>query len=404
MTRLPYMIRVMIALAGLAGCLVSLGMDWPNWRGPKHDGISPEKGFKKTWDSRPRTVWEAPLGPAFSSFTCVGDRLYTCGTKDGQQVLFCLDAATGAVVWEKAFEKGIKDRQGGDGTRATPTLDDGKVYILGGNGTLLCADAAKGGEIWKKEFKAKPTWGYSGSVLIEGDMAVVSPGGSDGALLALNKKTGEVIWKTGNEGAGYATPYPFTFNDTRYIVGFLGKSAIIVEAKTGREVWRTGWKTSYDVNASSPIFHDGYLFLTSGYGTGCALYKLSPKGDKLDGQEVWRSKVIVNKFQSCVLHEGALYGSDEKTLKCVDFMTGKELWSVPRQPNATVLLADGQLIVLTENGKLMIAPVSPKEFKPTAEADILENRCWTIPLLHEGKLYARNLEKAVCVDLREAKN
>jgi outer membrane protein assembly factor BamB len=404
------MVRVSRAwLIGVPAVVLAAGgllnaADWPNWLGPNHNQISPEKGFKTTWTEKPKVLWEKPLGAAFSSFTIVGDKLYTCGAKAGQQVLFCLNPASGDVIWELPFEKQYKDGQGGDGTRATPTVDDGRVYILGGFGLLLCVDAADGKkEIWRKQFNAKPQWGYSGSVLIEGDMAVVTAGGSDGGLAAFDKKTGKPIWKSSDDLVGYATPYPFTFNSKRYIVGFLGKGAIIVEAKTGREVWRTPWKTNYDINASAPVFHDGHLFLTSAYGTGCALFKLTPEGDDLKGEEVWRSKVIVNKFQQCILWDGALYCGDDQTLKCVDFMTGNELWKVPRMANATVILADKQLIVFSEGGKLLIAPASPKEFKPTAEAQILNKRCWTIPMLHDGKLYCRNLERAVCVDIAAAK-
>ncbi len=382
----------------------SLGAGWANWRGPNHDGISHEKGFKTSWTEPPKVVWEYDLGPGFSTFTCVGGKLYTCGTKEGQQAVFCFDAATGKVIWDKPFEKQLKDGQGGDGTRATPTIDAGRVYILGGHGLLLCLDAQKGTEIWKRQLKAKPHWGYSGSVLIEGDMAVVCAGGADGGLLALHKATGEPVWKCTEEAAGYCTPYPFTLDGKRYILGFLARYAIIADARTGREVWRERWKTSYDVNAAAPIFHDGHLFLTSGYGTGCALYKLSTDGDKLAGKEVWRNKTFVNKFQSCVLKDGVLYGADERrSLRCVEFLTGKELWSADGYANATVILADDHLIVFTETGKLVIAKASPREFKPTAEAQILKNRCWTIPLLCGGKLYCRNLSKAVCVDLGGAK-
>lgn len=398
--------RAQISLLGalavsLAACGLLNAADWPNWLGPNHDGISPEKGFKTTWTEKPKILWDQPLGAAFSTFTIVGDKLYTCGTKDNQQVLLCLNPATGKTIWELPFEKQYKDGQGGDGTRATPTVDDGRVYILGGWGLLLCVDANDGKkEIWRKQFNAKPTWGYAGSVLIEGDMAVVTSGGADGGLMALNKKTGKVIWKTSDDLVGYATPYPFTFEGKRYIIGFLGKGAVIVEAKNGREVCRLPWKTSYDINATAPIFHDGHLFLTSAYGTGCALFKLSPDGDNLKADEVWRSKVIVNKFQQCILKDGALYCGDDQTLKCVNFLTGKQNWKASsRLPNATVILANNHLVVFSEGGKLMIAPVSPKEFKPTAEAQVLDGRCWTLPLLHNGKLYCRNLERAVCVDI-----
>jgi outer membrane protein assembly factor BamB len=397
-----------IAVAAMIACIagsVAYGSDWLNWRGPNHDGISSEKNFRTTWKEPPKVLWEVPTGSAFSSFTCANGKVYTCGAKEKKQVLFCLNADTGDVIWEKAFEAERKDGQGGDGTRATPTIDDGRVYILGGHGLLVCYDAEKGNEIWHAQFKREPQWGYAGSVLIEGDMAVSCAGGAEGGLVAFDKKTGKEIWKCTEEAAAYSTPYPFTFNGKRYIAGFLAKVVVIAEAKTGREVCRTEWSTSYDVNAATPIFHDGYLFLTSGYSTGCALFKLTPDGDKFKCEKVWGiSKVMMSKFQTCILKDGVLYGSDQnRAIKCVDFMTGKELWSVEGYANSTVILADGFLIVLTEKGKLVIAPVSPKEFKPIAEAQILDGRCWTIPMLCNGKLYARNFKKAVCVDLSVAK-
>jgi outer membrane protein assembly factor BamB len=402
-------IAAVVGIVVLSGPL-ALAADWPNWRGPNHDGISPEKGFKTEWKEPPKVLWEAPIGSAFSSVTCVGDKVYTCGTKDKKQVLFCLNANTGEEIWKKPFEKERKDGQGGDGTRATPTIDDGRVYILGGHGLLVCFDAKSGDEIWNRQLKHEPQWGYAGSVLIEGDMAIVCGGESDGGLLALDKKTGKEIWKCTEEPAGYSTPYPITFHGKRYIVGFLAKLVVVAEAKTGREVWRAPWETSYDVNAPTPIFHDGYLFLVSGYSTGCGVFKLAPDGDKLSGEKVWGiSKVIMSKIQSCVLKDGVLYGSDQnRSLKCVELVTGKELWNVEGYANATVILADGHLIVLTERGKLEIAKASPKEYKPTAEATILKggpkgNQCWTIPTLYNGKLYARNLAKAVCVDLSAGK-
>lgn len=380
--------------------------DWPNWRGPNHDGISPEKGFRTTWTEPPKILWRAPIGSGFSSFASVGDRVFTAGTKDGQQALFCLDAVTGREIWSLPFEKQRKDGQGGDGPRATPTVHDGRVYMQGGHGLLLCVSAQDGKEIWRKQFSDEPQWGYAGSVLIEGDMAVACGGGKDGSLVAFDRKTGDVIWKCAEDKVGYATPYPFTFNGKRYIVGFLARQAIVAEAKTGREVWREPWETEWKVNAPTPIFHDGYLFLSSGYSTGCALYKLSARGDGLTGEKVWGiSKVLMSRFQTCVLRDGVLYGSDQsRAFKCVEFLTGKELWHEDGYANATVLLADGHLVVLKDRGKLVIAPVSSKGFKPTGEAEILaggpkRNQCWTIPTLCNGKLFARNLKEAVCVDL-----
>jgi len=383
----------------LLGSSVSLGGDWPNFLGAQYDGKSDEKGLKTTWNEPLKLVWEREVGSAFSSFACVGNRVYTCGEQDQQQVMYCLDAGTGKVIWDVPFEKQYRNEHG-DGTRSTPTVHDGRVYILGAHGLLLCADAASGNVLWKQQFNHQPTWAYSGSVLIEGDLAVASAGMDDGALVAFDKKTGSPVWKCGDDPVGYATPYPFTFNNQRYIVGFLGNAALIAEAKTGREVWRTEWKTDWDVNAASSIFHDGYLFLTSGYKTGSALLKLTPEGDKLASTQVWKSDVLMNKFQSCILHDGSLYGSDQNAFKCVDFLTGKELWKKAKIRNGTLILADGHLLLLTEGGQLQIAKPSVDDFVPLGTADIPTGRCWSVPVLNGGRLYARNLERVVCFDLR----
>jgi outer membrane protein assembly factor BamB len=382
--------------------------DWPHWRGPNHDGISSETGASLVFRGQPRVLWERTIGSAFSSFAAVGDRLYTCGTSDRKQKLLALDTGDGSVVWETTIEGELQERQGGDGCRATPSVDEGRVYILGAKGTLLCADAKIGEELWRQSFRHPPTWSYSGSVLIEGSLAVVSPGGEHGSLAAFDKATGKPAWKAGSDGAGYATPYPFTFDGRRYIAGFTATEAIVVEAESGRSVWTTPWKTSYDVNASTPIYHAGHLFLSSGYGTGCALFKLERKGDGLTGRQVWKSKVLRNKFETCVLYEGKLYGADEESLKCVDFASGKLLWQRERvgggrsgrTRHGTVLIAGGKLLFLSEAGELLVGNALPKGFEPQAQATVLSGRCWTVPVLHEGRLYARNLEKVVCLDLR----
>ncbi|UCG32991.1 MAG: PQQ-binding-like beta-propeller repeat protein [Phycisphaerales bacterium] len=384
-------------------CAFGLGVahaDWPNFRGARYDGISDETGFKTSWNESLPQVWEREIGSGFSSFACLGDKVYTCGTRSKKQVIFCFEADTGKTVWRKDIEQEFPESTGGDGPRATPTVSDGRVYILGAQGTLWCFDAETGERVWKHGFSYPPKWGYSGSVLIEGNLAIATGGQGDGALAALDKTTGQPVWTCGEDIAGYATPYPFTFEDTRYVVGFAGTSAIIAEAETGRLVWQMPWKTDWDVNAATPIYHDGHLFLTSGYKTGCALFKLRKDGDKLAADQVWKTDALRCKFQTPILYEGNLYGSDEQSLLCVDFMTGEKRWEQPRIKHGTVVLADGYLLLLTENGQLRIAKASPTAFEPLGTAEILSDRCWTVPVLHRGRLYARNLGRAVCYDLR----
>lgn len=394
--------RLLTVLCLCAFALSAVAADWPNWRGPKHDGISPDKTVAAKWEQTPPQKWETEIGAGFSGMSVVGDKIYTGGTIEKKQVLLCLGATDGKILWKVELEDEYKDGQGGDGPRGTPTVADGRVYIQGGHGRVLCADAATGKEVWSRKYEAKPQWGYSGSILIEGDLAIVNGGNEDGPLVALNAKTGEPVWKAGEGKAGYATPYPFTFDGKRCVAGFLAKNLIVVDPKTGKELWSTEWTTDWDVNAATPIFHAGHLFLTSGYKTGAGLFKLAVNGEKLVGQAVWEGqpdKVVMGKFQSPVLYDGHLYVSDQKELKCVELMTGKEKWRQSGIKDGTVLLAGDQLVVLTEGGELQIAKASPEEYEPTTKVKVLDGRCWTVPTLVDGKLYVRNLKIARCYTL-----
>lgn len=372
--------------------------DWPNFRGPNHDGICSEKKIRTDFKEPPRVLWERQIGSAFSSFAVVGGLAYTCGTEDKQQVLLCLDAETGEVRWKVPFEKEYRDSFG-DGCRATPTVHDGLVYIVGAHGRVLCCDAKTGSEVWSQTYDHKPQWGYSGSVLIEGDMAIFQAGKADGALRAVNRKTGKLVWKCDDDEPGYATPMPFEHNGTRYVCSFNAHRAVIADIKTGKRALTIPWKTDWNVNAAAPIYDDGKLFLNSGYKTGCGLFTLSGKGTKLKAREVWQSKVLLNKFQSAILTGGRLYSSDEKALKCVDFKTGEEAWKVPRIANGTLILVAGNLFLLTEKGELQIGKPDATKWAPHATAQILDDKCWTVPVISGGRLYARNLDRAICVDV-----
>ncbi|MEK7756701.1 MAG: PQQ-binding-like beta-propeller repeat protein [Planctomycetota bacterium] len=392
--------RSILCLAAFCAAITSNGLrgDWPNFRGPKHDGISTETGFAKSWSGSPKKLWETPIGAAYSSFACVGNRLYTCTTEKKKQALVCLDATNGKTLWRQPIEEQWNDSMG-DGARATPTVNDGRVYIMGARGRVVCCDAETGKEIWSASHDKVPQWGYSGSVLVEGDLAIYSPGAKAGALRAVNKKTGVQVWTCGKDEAGYCTPYPFEFDGKRYVCGFVGNHAIIADIKSGREVLSIPWETDWKVNAAAPIFHEGHLLLSSGYRTGAGLFRLRADGDKLKSEQVWKNKNMMNKFQSPVLVDGKLYVSDEKGLKCVDYMTGDLKWERRRVANGTIIIADGQMILMTEKGALEIGPIGPGEFKPAASAKIL-GKCWTVPVLHEGRLYARDMETVVCIDLR----
>lgn len=393
-------------------------VDWPQFRGPNHDGVSREKTFARSWpESGLPVLWTREVGAGFSSFAVVGGRVFTCGTEDAKQVMFCLDFKNGDVLWKNAYEPEISDPDPHlHGPRATPTVNHGRVYMMGAHGRVICCEADTGRVVWSRQFTHKPGWGYSASVLIEGDLAIVQAGGEDGALCAMDKMTGETKWRCGDAPAAYATPYPFTLSGKRYVVGFMAQSAIVAEAKTGKQVLRFDWPSHSGVNACSPMVHDGYLFLSTGYGYGAGLFRLRATAEGLTSDEIWRSRKIRNKFQSPVLVDGRLYTNDEDALKCVDFMTGKRLWRKRGLKHGALLAADGHLFILTETGKLMLAPASPEGFSPIAEMKLFEGtsyslsqrimrqrqgaRCWTTPVLCRSRLLVRNHVTVKCLDLR----
>lgn len=397
---------LLAAVALLATAAVAARADWPNFRGPNYDGICDEAGLKIDWTTPIPLVWERDVGSAFSSFACVGDAVYTCGTANRKQVIYKLNADTGEIIWKKNIGEQVRDPQGGDGPRSTPTVDSERVYILGGLGRLVCYAAEDGKEMWSRQFKNPPTWKYSGSVLIEGDLAIASAGDADGALLAVNKYTGDAVWKCGKEPVGYATPYPFTLDGKRYVVGFTGTSILIVDAKTGEEIYNRPWTTSYKVNAAAPIFSDGYLFLSSGYEHGSILLKLTPRHEHISVEPVWEGQSMRSKFQSPILLDGYLYACDEQGLKCVKFLTGDKVWEERKldgdgMRHGTIVADEGNLYILSERGRLYIGKASPEGFTPATDgAEILSGRCWTVSVINNGKLYARNLDRVVCFNLR----
>ena len=381
----------------------ALAEDWPCFRGPRYDGISREKDFRADWDKTPPRVWEREIGSGFSAFACVGDKVYTCGTADKKQVLFCLNADTGAPVWQANIEDEYAEKSGGDGPRGTPTVHDGLVYVQGAKGRLLCCDAATGKEAWSIAFNAPPRWGYSNSILIVGDLALTQAGGDHQAVVALDRKTGKVAWESGGKAPpGYGTPYPFTFDGKNYVAVFLAKKVLFIDPKDGREAGDIPWVTDYDVNAAQPLFHDGDLFVSSGYKTGSAVFKLKTTGDQLEAEKVWGAdKVILGKFQSACLWDGKLYVADQNALKCVDFMTGKELWKDRdfKEGSSVMLAGDGEVLAFTAEGELEIGKASPDKWTPTAKVELLTGRCWTVPTLYQGKVYVRNLKSAACYKL-----
>jgi outer membrane protein assembly factor BamB len=376
--------------------------DWPVYRGPSHNGISTETGWKAEWpDSGPNILWKAEAGIGFSSFTAAGPHVFTAGYAKDEDTVFCFDAATGKVVWKHSYPSELGDKYYEGGTSATPTVADGKVYHLSRWGDAMCLDAATGKVIWqnnpaKEHDMPLPDWGYAGSPLVQGAHVFLSIGQHG---MALDKATGSVKWKSPAKPAGYSTPLPGA-DGVLYFCS--DKTYSAVDAATGKLRWEYPWKTQYGVNAAEPIVDGTRIFIASGYNKGCTLLDMSGAEPK----KVWENRVMRSQFNTCVLVDGHLYGPDGNdrdngALKCVELATGTVKWEHKGFGVGGVMVADGKIIALSHRGELMIAPVSPEKFEPSARAEVLTGRCWTTPVLSHGRIFCRNAQGSiVCVDAK----
>lgn len=398
-------------------CLLtgSAAADWPQFRGPNRDGISPEAGVLKSWPGGgPRVFWKIPLGEGFSQVAAVKGRLYVFyGSKSdeaegGDEVAAALDAATGKQLWRTRLDSKYMSDQG-NGPRSTPTVDGGLMYVLSAAGKLAALKTANGQIAWQHDLKSEygavaPDWGISTSPLVEGNLLIVNVGGSNNrSVMAFHKTTGKPVWSSQSDGAGYSAPIAVTVRGVRQIIVFTAGAVVSLAPKDGKLLWRVPWRTDWDVNAATPIFlPPDKLFISSGYDTGSALFQIKVTGNQVSAAELWRSRGLKNTFSSSILHNGTLYGFDNATLKAIDIATGQERWKQRGLGHGSLILAGGNLVVFSESGTLALLEATPKEFKQLGAIRVLEGKCWTAPTLANGRLYLRNEEHLVALDWKPA--
>ncbi len=401
--------------------------EWPQWRGFHRDGRSSETGLLTAWEKgEPRELWRKPLGGGYGSMAVSQNRLYVQDKDGDHERVLCFDATTGAELWAHRYlvDYSVLKLGYAPGPRATPTVHDGRVYTVGGTGVFLCLEAAPAGGqakvVWEKnlpkQFSAPfPRWGFAGSPLIEGDLVIVQPGGKDGSVAAFHRVSGELIWKSDlDDGPGYSSPMATTTGAARQIIAFTGESLVGLRAHDGQQLWVFDWPTEWDANVATPIIAGEYVFISSAYDGGCALLRMVPAGDGVRAEEIFvrRNKLMRNHFASCVLHDGHLYGWDGTrggvgTLRCIDLRTFEEKWAVTRQEErrlnwGSYIFADGHLFILMEDGWLICIEATSEGYRKKGERRVVDNReIWALPVLANGRLYIRDGEKLVCVDLKK---
>ena len=371
--------------------------DWPFWRGPERTGISAESD----WVPAGKSLWGADVGIGYSSPSIADGRLYTRGffEADGVDRTLCLDAQTGDEIWSHEAPAKLWDNMHGGGTLTTPTVADGVVYVLSRMGPLLAFDAAEGSLLWERDLVADfgiavDPFGLCSSPVVLGDRVIVNVG----KTLAFHRKSGKTHWETKDYTYSYSTPTPFRHGDRELLAVFNGKGLAVLELESGVEMALFDWTSGYNVNSASPIVFDDLLFISTGYDDkGCALLEYSDDGLR----EVWSNKRMCTKMSGCILVGKLLFGFDASELECLG-LDGELRWKERGLGKGALVVADDKLIVLSEQGELLIAPVSEKGFEPIVREKVFEEGvCWTTPVLANGLLYLRNsLGQLECRDHR----
>lgn len=380
--------------------------DWPRWRGPHHDGVSRETGWLDAWpDGGPPIAWRANVGVGFSCFAVADGRACTMGNTDDRDSVWCFDAATGEERWKHTYDAPLDPNLFEGGPTATPTIAEGNVYTLSRRGDVFCLDAAAGTMHWSINIVDEtgvpvPAWGFASSPLLIDRFVILNAGA---AGVALDKGSGKVLWQSAREEGAYATPVPFLSEGGRLCALIVSATTLsAVNLDDGSERWQFRWLTRFGVNAADPIISGVYVFISSGYGKGAALLK---PGDG-EPEQIWKSRELRTQINPAVLVDGFLYGihgdtTDIAALRCLELATGAVRWEHEGIGSGSILGADGKLIVLTDAGELIVAPASPEGFHPTARARVLDGKCWTTPVLANGRIYCRNAAgDIVCVDVR----
>jgi len=405
---------VFVSLAGPQATEGAGSFDWPQWRGPNRMDVSKETDLIESWPAEgPKRLWLFEnAGNGYSGPAIAAGKLFTLGTRDGDEILLVLDANTGKEIWTAKIGSMLKNNWG-DGPRGTPTVDGDRVYALSGGGNLVCASVADGKVLWRQSMKdlggKTPGWGYTESPLIDGDQVVCTPGGPNGALAAFDKKTGKRLWQSAEftDNAQYASIVPVDLNGVRQYIQLTQPSLVGIAAKDGKVMWKSPWHGKTAV-IPTPIYRDGHVYITSGYGAGCKLVKISSDNQPTD---VYSNKVMKNHHGGVVLVGDHLYGHADAGWTCQDFKTGEEVWNHRGFGKGAITCADGMLYCLEEgSGTVALVEASPKGWKehgrfkldPQSKIRSSQGRIWTHPVISNGKLYLRDQDLIHCYDVRKS--
>ncbi len=419
-----FLLALALSLPGADASDGSSQYDWPQWRGQNRDGSTKETGLLKKWPAEgPPVLWKATdLGGGYTSPSVANGRVFGMGYVGNDEVVWALHEKDGKQIWSKKFA--AKGKAGyNEGPRSTPTIDGDRLYAVGISGDLVCMKVADGDLVWQKNYKndfagkMMSGWGFSESVLIDGDHLLCTPGSDKAAIACLNKKDGSTVWSSeikNGGGAGYSSIMKATVGKTKMYITLLGKSGgvVAVNAADGKMLWQYTKVANGTANIPTVLVRDDIVFCSTGYGTGTAVLKMTEEGPgKVKADEVifHPGKTLQNHHGGMVLVGDYVYlgnAHNKGFPTCVEFKTGKIVWQEDRGPgggSAAIAYADGMIYLRYQDGVMALIEANPKEYKLVSKfklPDLSGKDSWPHPVIANGKLFIRDQDKMTCFDLK----
>lgn len=387
--------------------------DWPAWRGADRSGLSAETGLLDQWpEGGPKVLWTVTgMGAGFATPSVAGDRIFLMGDREGQEWVIALDRnQQGKEVWSTATGPVRANGGGYPGPRSTPTVDGDVLYSLGLNGDLVCLETASGEVVWKQDLRSAEFggqvggWGYCESVLVDGPWVVCTPGGSQATMMALDKKTGQPVWKANfGDNAHYSSIVKAEIAGRKQYVQLMQSAVVGVDAANGKLLWKYNRCCNGTANCSTPVVQGDTVFAASGYGTGGGLVRIVRQGDEFQAEEVYFTKEMKNHHGGMLVLDGYLYGSDEGVPTCLNVATGKVAWRNRSPGKSSLTYADGNLFLRSEGGLVSLVKATPQGFEMSGQFEEKETSgapTWPHPVVAGGRLYLRDQDKLACYDVK----
>jgi len=411
--------RVLRLIVGCCVVVVAAALsagDWPQWRGPTHDGYAIDEKLAEAWPSEgPAVLWSREIGQGYSAFVVADDRAYTQSQSLYDQTLLCLDANTGETIW--SYKTGWAFEAGGlyPGPRATPAVVDGLVYFAAPDGLIGCVDARTGSLFWSNNFKTRyegkgTDFGVAASPMIWRGRLIIPVGGAEASVIAVDAKTGGELWKCGTGPASYATPIVVRFENRFLAITPLENSVLCADAETGRKLWELELSSGYDEHSAAPVYREPFLMFAAPFRSGARCFRIVADGEDCRPEPAWESNQMSNDIASSVLVGEHLLGFDLKDpqsrlhrpsrgqYRCLDWSTGRTLWSSDLPGHANVIVADDKLLLFNDRGELRLARVDASGYHELEKSTVLgEEVCWTAPALSNGRVFLRSQTRAVCL-------